>query len=221
MNSFVKAVAICAIALLADFGLGMRDAQADSYTFNNVGDTSGTINFSQQISATQTLTGTVSYTVAAISDTSITFNVAVSNTSTTGTNQGIVATGFQTTNPAITTATVSNPTAPIVFTGALSDVNAPGGFNTVELCVTNGGNCPSANPPRLTEGQTDTFSLTLNSTANSSNTFTMTTSFIRFAGDLGSFTFPCCGQTVPLPSSLPLLGAGMAAWGLARRRMYA
>ena len=216
MKSFVKLVAISALVSLLPFGIGMRAAQADSYTFNNVGDTA-LVSFSNP-NAPPSLTGTVSYTVSAISDTSITFNVTVANTSTTGTATGIVATGFQTTAPAITTLSITNNNINPVFTQALSDVNAPGGFNTVELCVANGGNCPSANPPRLNEGASETFALTLNSVANGSNQFVMTTSFIRFAGELGSFTFgggP--GQTLPVPASLPLVGAGMIAWSLARR----
>ena len=220
MKSFVRLVAISALASLLSFGFGMRAAQADNYVFNNVGESTGNINFSFTTPANDTLTGTINYTVTAISDGSITFNVAVDNTSTTGTNQGIVAFGFVTTTPEITTTTVSNLTNPIVFTGALSGVNAPE-FNTVELCVHNGGNCPSAANPRLTESAgIDTFSLTLNTVANGTNTFTMTTSFIRFAGDLGSFTFGTNGgpgPTLPLPASLTLVGAGMIAWSLARR----
>lgn len=219
---------IAACALLIASVVGVRQAQADSYTFGAVGD-SALVNFAQAVTVNGTnynLTGTVNYTVSNITSTAIEFTVVVSNTSTTGTNQGIASTGFQITNPTISSVLLTQLTPSgdtNKFVKASTDVNAPGGFHEVEMCAYTSNNCSSAvNPKELKEGQQDTFKLAMTylSPATSS-TFSMTTSFIRFAGDLGSYTFggTCtsnCG-TLPLPSSLSIIGVGMVAWGMARR----
>lgn len=217
---------------LAVLAIGAQQAFADSYTFGSIGDSS-LVQFSQAVTynnVNYTLTGTVNYTVSNISSTGIEFTVVVSNTSNTGTNQGISSTGFQLTSPTISSILLTQQTPSgdtNQFIKASTDVNAPGGFQNVELCAYTSANCSSAtNPNTLKEGQHDTFKLAITylSPATSS-TFTMSNSFIRFAGDLGSYTFGggCttnCG-TLPLPSSLSIIGAGMIAWGLARRRMQA
>ncbi len=219
---------VAACALLIASVVGVRQAQADSYTFGAVGD-SALVGFSKAISVNGTsynLTGTASYTVTNITSTGIAFTVVISNTSTTGTNQGIASTGFQVTDPSIKNVSFTqlSPSGDTdKFVQAKSDVNAPGGFQQVELCVYTSNNCSSAtNPKELKEGKTDTFKLAMSyQTPRTSNTFTMTNSFIRFAGALGSYTFggTCSGNcgTLPLPSSLSIIGVGMMAWGMARR----
>ncbi len=218
------------IAVLALFlsSVGIHQAQADSYTFGAVGD-SALVGFSQAVTVNGTnynLTGTVNYTVAGITSTGIAFNVVVSNTSNTGTNQGISATGFQVTSPTIGSVGVIQtfPTGDTNrFIWAGSNVNAPGGFQQVELCAYTLISCTAAvNSTTLKEGKHDTFLMVMSyQTPRTSNTFTMTNSFIRFAGALGSYTFggTCSGNcgTLPLPSSLSIIGVGMMAWGMARR----
>jgi hypothetical protein len=214
-------------------GLGVQRAEADSYTFAAVGDTY-TANFSHTFTCDAecasgggtlgqeyTLSGSVTYTVDAISDTGITLTTVVSNTSTTGTNEGIVTFGFDHSDPTLASASLTqlSPSGDTdVFSKVFTDVNAPE-FGTVQLCTTTAVNCASGNPPRLLEGQTDTFQLVL-AYSTTSSTFTIDTSFIRFTGDLGSYTFGSNG-TLPAPSSLTLIGAGMLAWGMARRWLHA
>lgn len=214
-------------------GIAAQQAQADSFTFSSVGQ-SYTANFQQAVTVSGTnynLTGTVQYTVTSMTSTGVTFTVVVSNTSNTGTNQGIVSTGFQSSNPTLASSTLTQMGTNGLnnesnkFVSTATNVNAPGGFQNVELCAYTSNNCSSAkNPATLSEGKHDTFSVALTYLSPAtSNTFTINTTFIRFAGALGSYTFgscnPNCGGTLPLPSSLSLIGLGMAAWGLARRRL--
>ena len=223
----MKKIKVAVLALFLST-VWIHQAQADSYTFGAVGD-SALVSFAQAVTVNGTnynLTGTVNYTVAGITSTGIAFNVVVSNTSNTGTNQGISATGFQVTSPTVGIVALvqSFPTGDTnKFIWAASNVNAPGGFQQVELCAYTSVNCSAAsNPTTLKEGKHDTFLMLMSyQTPRTSNTFTMTNSFIRFAGALGSYTFggTCSGNcgTLPLPSSLSIIGVGMVAWGLARR----
>ena len=229
LNSLKKSVMFLAVIGLITCMSGVNQAGAASFTFNNVGDMV-TFNYSLDVGGGNILTGTTKYVASAIAGNGIILATTVTNTSTTGTNQGLKSVGFQTTDPMLSAAALTQVT-PLgdtnVFSNALVDVTFPG-FQQVELCVLNGNNCSGgAQGTTLGEGQTDTFLLTLFFASSPGNPpmFTIDGPRIRYKGDLGSFTFagngncgpndPSCTST-PEPGTVLLLGTGLAGLGIWR-----
>lgn len=116
------------------------------------------------------------------------------------------------------TPTVANFTAGTTFTGLSVNTNFPS-FQTIDICVYTGNACSAAPAPNgLYAPNSDTVSMRL----YGSTPFTLSNYVIRFAGNLGSFESQGCvvGQacdSVPEPSSLLLLGSGIAGVALLSR----
>ncbi len=116
-------------------------------------------------------------------------------------------------------ATVANFAAGTTFTGLSGNTNFAN-FNTIDICVYTGNNCSAAPAPNgLYAPNSDTVSMRL----YGSTPFTLSDYVIRFAGNLGSFESQGCVAdqacgSVPEPSSLLLLGAGIAGVGLLSRK---
>jgi hypothetical protein len=198
------------------------NAFATSFTFDSVGDMVA-FNYSLDIGSGNILTGTTKYTATAISANSITLTTVVTNTSTTGTNQGIQSVGFKTTDPQLQQAGSSLSQiagGSGTFIGLTIDGTFPG-FQQVELCAWVGNNCSGgAQSQAVKENNFDNFSLILafNPSYQTGQTpsFTVHGPIIRYKGDLGSFTFegtcgpndPNCSPT-PEPSTVLLFGSGL------------
>lgn len=210
--------------LLGVFSVGLAmissNAFAIGFTFDAVGDMA-TFDYSLDIGGGNILTGTTKYTATAISANSITLSTVVTNTSSTGTNQGIHSIGFKTTDPMIQQS--GSSLSQIVggtgtFVNVLIDTTFPG-FQTVEMCAHVGNNCSGGNQNlSIGEGKFDNFLLTLafaSPSATTPPTFQVDSPLIRFKGDLGSITGEA-SKSLPEPSTLLLFGTGLSGLILGR-----
>jgi hypothetical protein len=222
-RSHMKIALISAAAVMLMLSVaGVPRADAVSYTFDVVGDTT-TFNFSKDVVSggnTYTLSAAVQYELISQNSFSSTLKVTVSNTSTTGTNEGISSTGFVDSHPEILTASISQVDGTTLdtdkFVAASTYVTFPG-FSNVDLCLFTSSNCSSAaTSSRLAEGKYDTFYLNLVYLGTASS-FTITDPVIRFAGDLDSHTFGS-NAPVPEPSTVLLLGVGLLGAGMWKKR---
>jgi len=179
-------------------------------------------------SSTIPLTATANFDVTAVSPTSVTLVVKVTNT--TQLTKAITEAGITTfgigVSPDATKVTFTD-IADNGFVNAQIDTNGnfPGGFHEIDLCVftdgCSGGAQGSALPAGQTPAASDTFTLVIE--GNFTSGVTLDPFPVKFQTTAGSFEF--AGTTglppseVPEPGSLALLGAGMfALWGLRRKR---
>jgi hypothetical protein len=166
------------------------------------------------------MTATLDFLDVDVTDSSIVFNVTFTNNTSSTFNQRVHSFGFNI-DPNASTASLSNPTD-TTFTGITLNDTFPG-FQTIDVCIFAPDNCSGgAQGGNLAEGDSDTFSFTLN--GNFSGGATLSQFVIKFQGDLGSFEFESNGDTPPPPTTVPepasmlLVGLGFAATMLGGRR---
>lgn len=201
----------------------MQSAEAASYTVNSLGD-SFSLSWYKDISGingaptgTQ-LSANATFTVASFSSSLVEFSVSMTNTSSNNPEAGRVNSfGFNTT-PNLIGGYITGGT---VFDGisiSATGQSFPGGFK-VEACAYASNNCSGgAYGDLLKVGQTDNFTFGLMSNGLFTNGLTIEGAVpIKFQGTYGSFEVGCCNGNLPIPSSMAVMGAGMLAWGAARR----
>jgi hypothetical protein len=153
------------------------------------------------------LTATATFTLTPIDATHENLSITLTNTTVGQPGEYISGFGFNVSPD----ATVDQIGAGTIFTGVLVNVNFPG-FNTIDVCVFAGNNCSASNGG-LFAPNSDTISMRL----TGSNSFSLDTFAIKFAGNLGSFESAGCVAgtsctSVPEPSTLLLLSSGSWAW---------
>lgn len=202
-------------------------ANAYVITFDDPTAVIQTVYFSQ-LSNGVTLTAEIDFDLTSISTTQAVFNVTVRNTtavSTPGDNR-LVSFGIDNVTPNLTSATGSNGWQ--ATWSATGDANISNSYK-VELCVWDGSNCTGGQNQGVAEASSESLTLTLNAANFGGETPSVSfdTFFARYqaigAND-GSDAFPSCegpcggGGKLPEPSTIALLGLGLAGMGYMRRR---
>ncbi|MBX3636516.1 MAG: cistern family PEP-CTERM protein [Rubrivivax sp.] len=222
-------VAVLAASALAASG----PAFASSFQFQNAGDSvtvlySWAYTDSNNVTPVQ-LSAQVVYTLNSFVDNNTaTFGIEVQNTTPAaqaGTNR-ITAFGVDVVTPSLTGAGSNSS----VFGNAVLNSNMPSGIGRVDLCATSGpSNCSGGGGGGLSEGQIDTFMLTLDFSANVPP-ITFQNFVIRYqsvgVNSAGSIAFTGCvsgdpncdPRQVPAPGSLALVGAALLGLYAVRRR---
>lgn len=222
------------LAFAAGIAFSASPAMADAITLTsgNVG-TSYSFNFNGYSGGTTVagLTGTATFTLAATSANSYTFNYSVSNTTSSPLTSRISSFAFNS-DPTILSATSTG-----AFSYTTLNSNYPNGIGTVDACFKDAstGSCAGGGSGGLTQGQTGTGTFTLNF-AQPLTALTLSDFFNRYqsitgAGNIssasgtgtltstsGGTTTSTGGTQVPEPGMLGLLGGALLAMGLIRRR---
>jgi len=211
------------VAALAGALTYASEAQAAPITVDSVGD-SFTVDFDGNVNSTPIagLSATATFTVTSFTANSIGFDVDLTNTSGSGITSRISGLGFDTT-PGITGATSTG-----VFNIAVLGGAYPNGFGGIEACFKDGGgtsNCQGGGSGGVSTGVTGNFDIVLGFTGPITQ-FTFDKFGVRYqsiggttAGTSGTGTgTPRPPTSVPEPSSAALLGTGLVASLVARRR---
>jgi hypothetical protein len=172
-----------------------------------------------------TCTGDASFDVTSFNDTTLVMDVTVNNTLVAA-GEFLEALGWDM-DPKATSATLTTPGANFDVV-RLNDVFPS--FNTLNICVTDNaqGSCGAGMPLGIPSPGSDSF--TINLTGDfSGGSATLDTFALKYSGELGSFegggeetggggTAGGVGSPVPEPTSILLLGSGLAAAALRMRR---
>jgi hypothetical protein len=180
------------------------------------------------LAGTNLLAAHATFDVTSFSSTQIVFSVTISNDSvlTTFVNAGLASFGLQTA-PKASSASIAGAS---VFQSATID-NIPS-LNFINMCVWAGNNCNGGPQGQLLAvGQSDSFTLTLNSTTGGfANGLDVIDSGVKFQTSGGSFEFTgseclvereCAHEPppqLPEPGTLALVGLGLLAVVPLRRR---
>ena len=167
-------------------------------------------------------------TVAAFSNSSITLDFAMKNTTVLNllANAGITSFGIAVEPNA--TSVSFNSLGGGAFTNAILQTgqqNFPGGFKQIDVCVFTQGCSGGSQGSALAAGATDTFRVIIGGNF-SGGSVTLTPFPIKFQTSAGSYEFaectegPCGGGSneVPEPGTLLLLGSGLAGFAVLRWR---
>lgn len=218
MKNLVRAATVAAV-----LSLGVT-ANASAATINlALGNNEFDIEWLHDV---QPLEATAHFT-ATVTNTFIDFTVAISNLSP-AVGSGIQSFGFNI-NPDVTAVSVT--TAGAVFGSVGLEENLPSIDNNIDVCIFAANGCPGGGQGgNLDGGSSDTISFRL--TGPFTNGATLTTFGIKFQTAFGSFEFegnepngenpPPNGENpptgVPEPTSMVLVGLGLASVLGARRR---
>jgi hypothetical protein len=172
-----------------------------------------------------TCTGDASFDVTSFNATTLVMDVTVNNTLVAA-GEFLEALGWDM-DPKATSATLTTPGANLDVV-RLNEVFPS--FNTLNVCVTNNiqGSCGAGQPTGIPSSGSDSFTLSLTGDF-SGGSATLDTFALKYSGELGSFegsgeetggggTAGGVGSPVPEPTSILLLGSGLAAAALRMRR---
>ena len=162
------------------------------------------------------------FDITAISDTSVTLLITLTNQTTPppGQNSGITSFGIGV-NPNATGVTFTD-TPDAGFTNTVlqnGQQNYPGGFKQIDVCVFTQGCSGGGQPTALAAGASDTFTLVI-AGAFTGHTVTLAPFPIKFQTSQGSFEFAGIEDInpAPEPGTVLLLSSGLIVLGLTRWR---
>ncbi len=218
------------LAGTAVVGIALLAGSANAAFVDSVGDTFD-VNWSFDPDAGGSLgplTAEATFTVLSFSNDAAELGISISNTTNLAggyANANVVSFGFYA-SPSID-GVFSAGGEGVLFDGLENDVNFPGGFNSIDVCLYAANNCQGGN---INDGLTPTSSdsmqilLTALNPGSLNNGLTLTVFPIKFQTSEGSFEFAGDtngngnGTQIPEPAVLSLLGAGLLGLGLLTRR---
>lgn len=218
------------LATTAAVGIALLAGGANAALVDSVGDTFD-VNWSFDPDGggpLGALTAEATFTVLSYSNNAAEFDISITNTTNLAggyVNANVLSFGFYA-SPSIDGA-FSPGGEGALFDGLENDVNFPGGFNSIDICLFAANNCQGGN---INDGLTPTSSdsmqilLTALNPGSLNNGLELTAFPIKFQTSEGSFEFAgddTPTTSIPEPAALSLFGAGLMGLGLlARRRRH-